>query len=254
MKYLCIIPARYNSTRLPGKPLADIGGKTMIQRVYERACSVFEDVLVATDDLRILKEVENFSGNAVMTADFHPSGTDRCLEALNIFEENSGKQFDIVINIQGDEPFIHKEQLVLLKNCFTEINVEIATLIKEISSESDYRNPNKPKVIINSDNFACYFSRAAIPYIREGNFEEVAKSIKFYKHIGVYGYKVEVLRKITKLEQSSLEKTEKLEQNRWLENGFRIKTAVTNFESLSVDTQEDLVEIKNFMENNMDLM
>ena len=254
MNYLCIIPARYNSTRLPGKPLVDIGGKTMIQRVYERAKTVFENVLVATDDKRIFAEVENFFGKVVMTGDYHQSGTDRCLEALNIFEKNSGKEFEVVINIQGDEPFIHSEQLELLKNCFGEKKAEIATLIKEISAESDYLNPNKPKVIINTDFQACYFSRAAIPYIREGCFEEVSKTVKFYKHIGVYGYRADILRKISNLKQSSLEITEKIEQNRWLENGYKIKVAVTKFESLAVDTHEDLVEIKNFMEKNMDLM
>ncbi len=254
MNFICIIPSRYGSTRFPGKPLADIFGKTMIQRVYEQARKIFDYVLVATDDIRISKEVENFGGLVIMTSENHNSGTDRCKEALNKFEEKSGKKFDITINIQGDEPFIKPEQLIMLKNCFNDSDTQIATLIKKISSQAEYLNPNKPKVIFNKNNEAIYFSRAGIPYIREKTFEQAKKENTFYKHIGVYAYKSEILRKLTELEQSGLELTEKLEQNRWVENGFKIKVAITEYESLSVDTPEDLDKIIKLTKNFVDFV
>lgn len=247
MNFICIIPARFASTRLPGKPLVDISGKTMIRRVYEQAYKVFNHVLVATDDKRIIDEVEGFGGFAVMTFESHQSGTDRCLEALDKFEEITGKKFDVVVNIQGDEPFIRTEPLENLKLCFDERNVQIATLVKEIDSQEDYLNPNKPKVIFNTSNEAIYFSRSPIPYIRDISFNDALKIAKFYKHIGVYSYRAEILRKITNLPFGNFETLEKLEQNRWIENGYKIKISVTEYESLSVDTYEDLELIRKFV-------
>ncbi len=244
MKIIGIIPARYNSSRLPGKPLADINGKTMIRRVYEQASKVIENVIVATDDKRITDEVSAFGGISVMTSESHQSGTDRCAEAIEIYENISGNKFDIVINIQGDEPFIHESQLKLLISCFDHENTQIATLIKKIDNKEDIFDINKPKVIINKDKEAIYFSRSTIPFVR--NYEQkdwISKHV-FYKHLGIYGYKKEILKKITLLEQSSLEKAESLEQNRWIENNYKIKTEITDIESFSVDTFEDLEKIK----------
>ncbi|MCX6301474.1 MAG: 3-deoxy-manno-octulosonate cytidylyltransferase [Bacteroidia bacterium] len=236
-----IVPARYASTRFPGKPLVMIGGKIMIQRVYEQASKSVDIVFVATDDKRIYDEVLKFGGQALMTSPQHQSGTDRCAEAVDKIAERTGKKIDIVINIQGDEPFIKPEQIDLLKSCFTDRKVEIATLIRKTESGEDIFNPNQPKVVLDSEGNAIYFSRAAIPFIRDYDLSDWSKKHVFYKHIGMYAYKTDVLNKITKLPASSLEKAEALEQNRWLENGFRIRTAVTQWESISVDTPDDLV-------------
>lgn len=236
-----IVPARYASTRFPGKPLVMIGGKIMIQRVYEQASKSVDIVFVATDDKRIYDEVLKFGGQALMTSPQHQSGTDRCAEAVDKIAERTGKKIDIVINIQGDEPFIKPEQIDLLKSCFTDRKVEIATLIRKTESGEDIFNPNQPKVVLDSEGNAIYFSRAAIPFIRDYDLSDWSKKHVFYKHIGMYAYRTDVLKKITKLPASSLEKAEALEQNRWLENGFRIRTAVTQWESISVDTPDDLV-------------
>ncbi len=247
MNFLAIIPARYDSSRLPGKPLIDIMGKSMIQRVYERASEVFDDIVVATDDDRIANEVRSFNGNYIFTSDKHKSGTDRCAEAVLKYELNSGKKFDVVVNIQGDEPFIEKEHLNKIIKCFDNKEVEIATLIKEINSGEEIFDADKVKVLINNKNFAIYFSRSAVPFLRDVTKEDWHKKHRYYKHIGIYAYQYSVLLQITKLERSTLEIAESLEQNRWIENGYKIFTDFTTKESISVDTKNDLKKIiKNF--------
>ncbi len=241
--FLGIIPARYASTRFPGKPLANIKGKAMIQRVYERAVKVIDNVVVATDDERILNLIRSNGGKAVMTSVDHQSGTDRCSEALILYQELVGKTFDIVINIQGDEPFIKPDQIELLKSCFIDSTVDIATLIKVIGEKSVIYDPNRPKVVVNNKMEALYFSRSPIPFVRGEEENNWIDKHKFYQHIGMYAYRSEVLKKITRLESSSLEKAESLEQLRWLENGLKIKTAVTKFESYGIDTPKDLEDI-----------
>ncbi len=242
MKFIGIIPARYSSSRLPGKPLLDIQGKTMIRRVYEQAGKILEHVHVATDDQRIVDEVNKFGGNVVLTKTTHQSGTDRCAEAI---EKIGSTRYDVVINIQGDEPFIHPEQLKELMSCFEDEQVRIATLIKKINDVSVITNPNIPKVITSHDGMAIYFSRTAIPYLRNKEQAEWHKHHTFYKHIGIYAYKISTLKNITKLPVSALEKAELLEQNRWLENGYKIKTKTTDYQSQMIDTQEDYERIKN---------
>lgn len=238
--FAAIIPARYASTRFPGKPLVKIGSKTMIQRVYEQARKAVEMVYVATDDERILNTVRGFGGNALLTSAEHFSGTDRCAEAVGLIMEETGKLVDIVLNIQGDEPFIRPEQIGLLKSCFIDEDVQIATLIRKTEPEEDIFNPGHVKVIIDSSGNAIYFSRAAIPYLRGTDPAEWSKEHVFFKHLGLYAYKTEILKKITKLARSPLEIAESLEQNRWIENGLKIRTAVTDRESISIDTPDDL--------------
>ncbi|MBW6482661.1 MAG: 3-deoxy-manno-octulosonate cytidylyltransferase [Vicingaceae bacterium] len=240
MKILGIIPSRYASTRFPGKPLVEIQGKSMIQRVYEQAkkASSLSEVLVATDDERISKHVIDFGGKVILTSSSHQSGTDRCAEVINKIND----AYDVVINIQGDEPFINPEQINQLCACFDYQNTQIATLIKKITADELF-NINKPKVIKSVDDFAIYFSRNPIPFFRGVEKENWLKEHTYYKHIGIYGYTTETLKKITQLPLSLLEKAEGLEQLRWLENGYKIKVAETNLEANSVDTPEDL---KNF--------
>ncbi|MBN2349407.1 MAG: 3-deoxy-manno-octulosonate cytidylyltransferase [Bacteroidales bacterium] len=244
MKFLCIIPARYASTRFPGKPLADIGGKTMIQRVYQQALKALDNVVVATDDQRISDVIRSFNGNVVMTSELHKSGTDRCAEALQIIETQKGESYDVVLNIQGDEPFIQPEQLKSLMLCFNDPFTEIATLIKPVTDNTVLFDPNKPKVVLNSKDEAIYFSRSVIPHIRSVNSEEWIKFFTFYMHIGIYAYRKNILQEITKLEPSILEKAESLEQLRWLENGYKIKTALTEHNSYGIDTPDDLKNLK----------
>ena len=241
MKILGIIPARYASTRFPGKPLADINGKPMIQRVYEQAkkCKLLNDVLVATDDKRIESAVKKFKGKVVMTSSKHESGTDRCYEAL---KKTKGK-FDAVINIQGDEPFIHPKQIARVANCFNNKHVQLATLAIKMNSIHELSNPNTVKVIINKKKEAIYFSRTAIPYYRSKDLNEWLKLHTYYKHIGIYGYRTDILTEVTKLKRSSLEIAESLEQLRWLENGYKINVELTDMESYSVDTPEDLQRV-----------
>ena len=239
-QFAAIIPARYASTRFPGKPLVRIGSKTMIQRVYEQAQKAVEMVYVATDDDRILNAVREFGGKAVLTSTEHFSGTDRCAEAVGKIMEETGLQVDIVLNIQGDEPFIEPGQIDLLKSCFNDKNVQIATLIRKTRPGEDIFNPNQVKVILDSFGNAIYFSRAAIPYCRGTDEGEWSKEHVFFKHLGLYAYKTKILKKITKLARSPLEIAESLEQNRWLENGLKIRTAVTDHESISIDTPDDL--------------
>jgi 3-deoxy-manno-octulosonate cytidylyltransferase (CMP-KDO synthetase) len=243
MKVIGIIPARWSSTRFPGKPLVKIGDKTMIQRVYEQSKKAIDVVVVATDDPRIVDEVKRFNGQVVMTGDFHKSGTDRCAEAIRVFENQTGIKFDIIVNIQGDEPFIQPEQILQIVDCFKEEGTQIATLIKKITNKKDLNNPNNPKVVLNKHNEAIYFSRSTIPYIVNTDISDWLSKFCFFEHLGLYAYKKEVLEKITRLEPSLLEIAESLEQNRWIENGYKIRVAETDFENISIDTEEDLKAI-----------
>lgn len=240
MKFIGIIPARYASTRFPGKPLADMAGKPMIQRVYEQVQSELDAVYVATDDTRIEAAVRAFGGNVVMTSDQHRSGTDRCYEAYC----KIGNGYETVINIQGDEPFIHPEQIRTLKACFTDENVQIATLVKPFRPDDDFEtalfNANSPKVVLNKDSEAMYFSRSIIPYMRGKNYQEWLPNHTYYKHIGLYAYQAATLKEITSLPQSTLELVESLEQLRWLENGYKIKVGITQQETIGIDTPEDM--------------
>lgn len=235
-----IIPARYASSRFPGKPLAMINGKPMIRRVYEQAQKSIENVFVATDDQRILDAVQSFGGKAVMTSADHMSGTDRCFEAAEIITAKHGVAVDVVVNIQGDEPFIRPEQIDLLKSCFNDESVEIATLVRKTEKGEDIFNPNQPKVVLDKDGNAIYFSRSVIPFIRSIDQSQWSENYVFYKHLGLYAYTLGALGKITKLPVSSLEKAESLEQLRWLENGLKIRTATTEWESIGIDTPADL--------------
>jgi len=247
MKFIAIIPARYQSTRFPGKPLVELDGKPIIQHVYENALKSLEHVWVATDDERIARTVESFGGKYVLTRADHPSGTDRCAEAaLKISEETD---FDVIINVQGDEPFVCSPQLDALKSCFDDKNTEIATLVKRIDSDEVLFNPNRPKVVFNAEKYALLFSRSTIPYIRGKAQNEWLESHEFYAHLGMYAYRSDILPSLTKLEPSSLEKAESLEQLRWLENGYRIKIAVTEFESIGIDTPDDLEQAKQFLKS-----
>ena len=243
MKVIAIIPARYASTRFPGKPLVEINGISMINRVYNQAKKVTEisEIIVATDDSRIYDHVVGFGGKAMMTAESHQSGTDRCNEVLEKMEQH----FDVVINIQGDEPFIKPEQIKELIQCFEDSSTQIATLKKKIEDSEEIFNPNNVKVVTDTKQFALYFSRNPIPFVRNAEKESWITKADFYKHIGIYGYKPEVLKQITKLEMSFLEKSESLEQLRWLENGFKIKVGKTNFQSIGIDSPEDLEKVKN---------
>jgi len=240
MAKLGIIPARYASTRFPGKPLIDIDGKTMIQRVYEQACSAgsLDKVVIATDDLRIVAEVERFGGEYVLTRADHQSGTDRCAEVAS---KITG--FNVIINIQGDEPYIDPIQIDLLSSCFQDPEVKLATLIKKIHDKEELFNHNIPKVVINASQQAIYFSRHPIPYIRNSEPENWLAVHQFYKHIGIYGYTREALLQITLMQPSLLELAESLEQLRWIENGFKIQTKTTALETIAVDTPEDLEKI-----------
>ena len=237
-----IIPARYASTRFPAKPLIDIAGKSMIQRVYEQAkkAKLLEAVYVATDDIRIKNHIETFDGQVLMTSVAHESGTDRCCEAAEKLDFCP----DIIINIQGDEPFINPQQIDDLAHVFQQKTAtQIATLIKKITDAKELFDENKPKVVINERGEALYFSRQAIPFLRQEAKENWLSKQTYYKHIGIYAYRFDVLKQITKLPVSNLEKSEKLEQLRWLENGFSVQTAVTEFESMSIDTPQDLEEM-----------
>ena len=245
MEFIGIIPARYASTRFPGKPLVDIGGKTMIQRVYEQASQALRWVYVATDDERIAENVKSFGGKVVMTSVNHKSGTDRCFEAIRkiqLFEE--GVKFEVVINIQGDEPFIRPEQLRLLKSCFDDDKVQIATLAKRIEDKDDIFNPNVVKVIVDKELQAVYFSRSPLPYIRNEQPENWLSAYPFLKHVGIYAYRVVTLRQITMLQPSAIELAESLEQNRWIENGYKINVETTKFETIAIDTPADLEKVK----------
>jgi len=243
-----IIPARYASTRFPGKPLALIGDKPMIRLVYEQAAKALESVYVATDDERIVEAVLGFGGNAVMTSDSHRSGTDRCAEAANIIARQTGRDPEVIFNIQGDEPFILPEQISLLAECFSDKSVNIATLISRIKVNADIFNINETKVTRSLSGDALYFSRSAIPYIRGAEKEEWLSRFNFYKHLGVYAYRYGTLTELTKLSPGELETAESLEQNRWLEHGYRIRTAVTEWEGIGIDIPSDLERAREFLE------
>lgn len=248
MKFLGIIPARYASTRFPAKPLAVLGGKTVIQRVYEQVVGVLDDVYVATDDERIEAAVNAFGGKVVMTSVHHQSGTDRCYEAYT----KIGGDFDAVVNIQGDEPFIQPSQLNALKKCFIDPTAQIATLVKLSTIGEPFsvlENVNSPKVVISKDWNALYFSRSIIPYQRNVEKKDWLKEHTYYKHIGLYAYRVEVLKEITALPQSPLEIAESLEQLRWLENGYKIKVGISNVETIGIDTPQDLERAEVFLKN-----
>lgn len=236
MKFIGIIPARYSSSRFPGKPLAILGGKPVIEHVYRQVSSVMEDVFVATDDQRIYDAVEAFGGKAIMTRSDHKSGTDRICEAL----EKVGGSFDVVINIQGDEPFIQKSQLETVMQCFDDPRTQIATLGKSFESMEAVENPNSPKIVLDNDGYALYFSRSVIPFVRGKEHEEWLSHFPYLKHIGLYAYRTEVLREVSKLPQSTLELAESLEQLRWLQNGYKIKVGLTDVETIGIDTPEDL--------------
>lgn len=241
LRYVAIIPARYASTRFPGKPLVNIGGKTMIQRVYEQVKRAVENVYVATDDQRIYDAVIAFGANVIMTSDQHRSGTDRCFEAFTKLDE----WFDVVINVQGDEPFIQPEQIETLINCFDDEETQIATLVKKIGmNEIDVLfNPNSPKVVIDNKNHALYFSRSPIPYKRGLDESNWLTEHEYYKHIGIYAYRSEILAEIVKMQPSKLEIAESLEQLRWIENGLRVKVGYSDVESQGIDTPDDLEKI-----------
>jgi len=250
MKIIGIIPARYASTRFPGKPLVKIYEKSMIQQVYEKSSQVLDLVIVATDDQRIYDEVIGFGGKVAMTSTSHQSGTDRCAEVLDNLEKDN-QHFDVVINIQGDEPFLKQAHLELLATAFDDKNVQIATLVKKIEDTETLFNPNTPKVIRTIEGNAIYFSRSTIPFIRNHEKENWLKQYNFYKHIGIYAYRSSVLQTITKLKPSSLEQAESLEQNRWIENGFSIKTLITEEESIAIDTPEDLDKLFKLLKNKL---
>lgn len=242
MTVLGIIPARYQSTRFPGKPLAQLAGKSMIQRVYEQVqkAKSISRVAVATDDERIAAHVTSFGGLAVMTSPEHPSGTDRCQETL---QKLAGIE-DVVINIQGDEPLIHPEQIDAVAKLFSDPSTDIGTLARPISEPELLLNPNVVKLILQQSDFAIYFSRAAIPFQRGVAVEEWINHHTYLQHIGIYGYRSTVLQAITDLQPSNLEKRESLEQLRWLENGYRIKVGLTDQPSQGVDTPEDLKRVE----------
>ena len=243
MTFTAIIPARYASTRFPGKPLAVLGGKTVIQRVYEQVSSVLSEVYVATDDERIFACVESFGGKAVMTRSDHQSGTDRIQEAV----EKTGTQADVIINVQGDEPFIQPSQIHTLMQLFDDPSTQIGTLGKRFESLDAVENPNSPKIVTDVRGFALYFSRSIIPYIRGKEQKDWLGEYPFLKHLGVYAYRREVLAEVTKLPQSSLEKAESLEQLRWLQNDYRIRVGLTDVETVGIDTPEDLQRAEQFL-------
>ena len=246
MKIQAIIPARYASTRFPGKPLALLGGKEIVQRVYERAQEVFDEVWVATDDERIVEAVKRFGGKVVMTSPTHTSGTDRCREAV----QQTALYPDVVVNIQGDEPFVHPEQLRALCQCFDDESTQIATLVKPFTPDMGLealRNPNSPKVVLGQQQQALYFSRSVIPYLRGIAEEEWLSRHVFYKHIGLYAYRTAALEQITALPQSPLEQAESLEQLRWLEAGMKIRVGITEHETIGIDTPDDLRKAEEFL-------
>lgn len=246
MKFLAIIPARYASTRFPGKPLALLGERPIVEHVYRRAQSAFEHVAVATDDERIAACVEQFGGIAVMTSNQHRSGTDRAFEAYL----KLGGDADVVVNIQGDEPFVHTSQLEAIKSLFDEADTDIATLVKPFPQDTPWEtlsNPNTPKVVLGHDGSALYFSRSVIPYLRGTEQAAWSKHHIYYKHIGLYAYRAEALKRITALLVGTLEQAESLEQLRWLENGLCIRTAQTDIETIGIDTPQDLEQAQQYL-------
>lgn len=247
MKFIGIIPARYASTRFPGKPLALLGGKPVIQHVYEKVAAVLEAAYVATDDERIYDVVKEFGGQVVMTRTDHKSGTDRIEEAI----EKIGGEWDVVVNVQGDEPFVSKSQLDTICHCFDYPTTQIATLGKPFESMEAVQNPNSPKIVVDNMGFAMYFSRSVIPYVRGKEKSSWLTHYPFLKHLGIYAYRKDVLRQITQLPQSSLEIAESLEQLRWLQNGFKIKVGTTDVETVGIDTPQDLERAEEFLKTQL---
>lgn len=243
MKILGIIPSRYASTRFPGKPLVMIDGKSMIQRVYEQAskAGILSKVVIATDDKRIVNHIEGFGGNVLMTSETHQNGTSRCWEVV----AQSDEDFEVVVNIQGDEPFIDPEQINQVAKIFESSETEIGTLVKRIDSNEELFDANVVKVVIDSNRKALLFSRQTIPFLRGIPPEDWLNKHAFYKHIGLYAYRYDVLKKIVRLSPTVLEKAERLEQLRWIENGFALNVEITTQEALSIDTPEDLSKLTN---------
>lgn len=247
MKFIGIIPARYASTRFPGKPLALLGDKPVIQHVYEKVAAVLEAAYVATDDERIYDVVKAFGGQVVMTRTDHKSGTDRIEEAI----EKIGGEWDVVVNVQGDEPFVAKSQLDTICHCFDDPTTQIATLGKPFESMEAVQNPNSPKIVVDNMGFAMYFSRSVIPYVRGKEKSSWLTHYPFLKHLGIYAYRKDVLRQVTQLPQSSLEIAESLEQLRWLQNGFKIKVGTTDVETVGIDTPQDLERAEEFLKTQL---
>lgn len=247
MKFIGIIPARYASTRFPGKPLALLGGKPVIQHVYEKVAAVLEAAYVATDDERIYDAVKSFGGQVVMTRTDHKSGTDRIEEAI----EKIGGEWDVVVNVQGDEPFVAKSQLDTICHCFDDSTTQIATLGRPFESMEAVQNPNSPKIVVDNMGFAMYFSRSVIPYVRGKEKSSWLTHYPFLKHLGIYAYRKDVLRQVTQLPQSSLEIAESLEQLRWLQNGFKIKVGTTDVQTVGIDTPQDLERAEEFLKTQL---
>jgi len=247
MRFVGIIPVRYKSTRFPGKPLVDIAGKTMLQRVYEQClkCKALDKVVIATDDELILKHAESLGAQVVMTSENHPSGTDRCFEAYTLLDE----KFDVVVNIQGDEPFISPQQIELLIKSFKP-NDEIATLMIACNDYETLFSEGEVKIVLDKNNYALYFSRSVIPYLKGVPKEEWHLRHKYYRHVGMYAYRVDILERIAALSPSDLEKKESLEQLRWLENGFKILCVETNEDSYCIDYPEDIERVLNYVRKN----
>ncbi|HEX7016640.1 MAG TPA: 3-deoxy-manno-octulosonate cytidylyltransferase [Cyclobacteriaceae bacterium] len=245
-RILGIIPARYASTRFPGKPLADIGGTSMIERVYRQVTrsARVNRVIVATDNREIYHHVTSFHGEAIMTHEHHPTGTDRCYEAFTLL----GEPFDYVMNIQGDEPFIQPAQIDTLADTL-DGQTEIATLVKRTTNEEELYNPGEAKVVLNRDGMALYFSRTPIPYVHNAPKGQWTEKHVFYKHVGLYAFRSDILQAVTQLPVSTLEKAESLEQLRWLENGYRIKVAETDLESLCIETPDDVQRALEYLRN-----
>ena len=247
MKFIAIIPARYASTRFPGKPLAMLGGKPVIQRVYEQATAVLGEAYVATDDERIFQAVEAFGGRAVMTRSDHRSGTDRIEEAAEKIQTN----VDVIINVQGDEPFIQASQIKTLMHLFDDPTTQIGTLGKRFETMEAAKNPNSPKIVCDRRGFALYFSRSVIPFVRGKEESTWMEHYPFLKHLGIYAYRRKALHEVTQLAQTPLEIAESLEQLRWLENGYRIRVGITDVETVGIDTPEDLQRAEEFLKTQM---
>lgn len=245
MNIIAIIPARFASTRFPGKPLAMLAGKPVIEHVYEQVGQVLSEVWVATDNSRIYDAVIAFGGKAVMTRADHKSGTDRIEEAA----EKINSKADVIVNVQGDEPFIQPSQIETLCGLFDNPTTQIATLGKPFDSMDAVRNPNSPKIVTDNNGFALYFSRSVIPFVRGKEPDTWLTQFPFLKHLGIYAYRREVLREVTSLPMSTLEKAESLEQLRWLQNGYRIRVGITNVETVGIDTPEDLKWAEKFLIN-----
>ncbi|MDY3841751.1 MAG: 3-deoxy-manno-octulosonate cytidylyltransferase [Prevotella sp.] len=244
-RFVGIIPARYASTRFPGKPLAILGGKTVIERVYTQVADALDDAYVATDDTRIFDTVTGFGGKAVMTRTDHKSGTDRIEEAV----EKIGGQWDVVVNVQGDEPFIQRSQIDTLCRCFDDEDTQIATLGKPFDSMEAVDNPNSPKIVTDLRGYALYFSRSIIPYVRGAEHDAWMGHYPYLKHLGIYAYRREVLEAVTRLPQSPLELAESLEQLRWLQHGYKIKVGTTDVETIGIDTPDDLARAEAFLQS-----